>query len=193
MSEDVPFRELIGQVRAGDPQAAAELVRQYEPTIRMVVRRRLADPALRRVLDSLDICQSVLASFFVRVASGQYDLERPEQLFKLLTTMARNKVANAALKQRAACRDPHRLEKGSLERLELIDPHSGPCELAAHQELLQEFRRRLSVEERHLAEQRAQGRPWAEIAAEVGGSPDRLRLQLTRAFDRVAHDLGLDG
>jgi RNA polymerase sigma factor (sigma-70 family) len=192
MSEDVPFCDLIRQIRAGDPQAAAELVRQYEPTIRMVVRRRLADPALRRLLDSMDVCQSVLASFFVRVASGQYDLERPEQLLKLLATMARNKVANAALKQRAARRDPRRLAKASLEQLELIDPHSGPCETVAGRELLQEFRRRLSAEERRLAEQRAQGRPWAEIAAEVGGSPDGLRMQLTRALDRVAHELGID-
>ena len=41
---------------------------------------RLADARLGNLLDSMDICQSVLTSFFVRAAAGQYDLETPEQL-----------------------------------------------------------------------------------------------------------------
>ena len=36
-------------------------------------------------------------------------------------------------------------------------------------ELLQTFRARLTPEERVLADARAQGQPWAEIAAEQGG------------------------
>ena len=52
--------------------------------VRFEARLRLTDPRLRRQYDSLDICQSVLASFFVRAAAGQYDLDRPEQLLKLL-------------------------------------------------------------------------------------------------------------
>src|SRR5438128_10189620 len=69
MSEASSFRDLINRVRARDEQAAAELVRLYEPTIRIAIRVRLSDPALRRLLDSMDICQSVLANFFVRAAS----------------------------------------------------------------------------------------------------------------------------
>jgi hypothetical protein len=34
----------------------------------------------------------VLGSFFVRAALGQYELNRPEQLFKLLASMAHNKL-----------------------------------------------------------------------------------------------------
>ena len=86
------FAHFIARIRAGDEQAAAELVRRYEPAIRTEIRMRFSDPRLRRVVDSMDVCQSVLASFFVRAASGQYDLERPEQLVRLLVTIARNKV-----------------------------------------------------------------------------------------------------
>ena len=32
----------------------------------------------------MDICQSVMASFFVRAALGQYQLNTPEQLLNLL-------------------------------------------------------------------------------------------------------------
>jgi hypothetical protein len=63
---------------------------------------------------------------------------------------------------------------------------------AVGRELLQEFHRRLSAEERTLAEQRAVGRPWAEIASEHGESAEALRKRLTRAIDRVAQELRLD-
>ena len=74
---DGGFREFIRRIRAGDEQAAVDLVRQYEPVIRTEVRMRLSDPRLYRTLDSMDICQSVLLSFFARAALGQYDLDRP--------------------------------------------------------------------------------------------------------------------
>src|SRR6516225_3387179 len=105
MPDEPSFRDLIGRVRQGDELAAAELVRRYEPAIRRAVRFRLTDPRLRRTCDSMDVCQSVLLSFFVRAASGQYDLDTPEQLLRRLTTMARNKLLNQARQQQAGCRD----------------------------------------------------------------------------------------
>ncbi len=106
------FQVLLRRVRAGDGQAAAELVRRYEPAIRRAARVRLVDTRLNRLLDSMDICQSVLASFFVRTALGQYELETPEQLLKLLATMARNKLANQVKGHRATRRDFRRIEAG---------------------------------------------------------------------------------
>src|SRR5258708_26892090 len=105
MADDRSFREFIGRVRRGDEQAATELVRRYEPAIRRAVRFRLTDVHLRRTCDSMDVCQSVLLSFFVRAASGQYDLDTPEQLLRLLTTMARNKLLNHARHEHATRRD----------------------------------------------------------------------------------------
>src|SRR5207253_3150939 len=83
-------------------RAAEELVRRYEATVRLAVRVRLDQSELRRLFDSTDICQSVLGTFFVRAASGQFQLDTPEQLVKLLVTMARNKLINHAHQQRAA-------------------------------------------------------------------------------------------
>src|SRR5262245_43654798 len=101
--------DFVRRIRAGDEQAAADLVRQYEPLVRREVRLRLTDPGLSRALDSMDICQSVMASFFVQAACGRYDLDEPGQLLKLLVTMARNKLASAARKQRAQRRDARRV------------------------------------------------------------------------------------
>src|SRR3954466_778564 len=96
MAENAAFDKLIQQVRGGDEAAAEELVRQYEPAIRRAVRVRLVNPGWRRVVDSVDICQSVMGSFFVRAALGQYDLNSPEQLAGLLVRLARNKVTDLA-------------------------------------------------------------------------------------------------
>src|SRR5438128_4906435 len=148
MPEESSFRDLIDRVRARDEQAAAELVRLYEPTIRMAIRVRLSDPALRRLLDSMDICQSVLANFFVRAASGQFELDTADQLVKLLVTMAGNKLTNYALQQRAARRDQRRVEKAITNESALVDPGPSPSRIVVNKELLQECRRRLSEEER---------------------------------------------
>jgi RNA polymerase sigma-70 factor (ECF subfamily) len=192
MSEDPSFAELVRRVRARDEQAAAELVRRYEPAIRVAVRVRLSDPALRRVFDSMDICQSVLANFFVRAAAGQFELDRPEQLLKLLVVMARNKVTNHALEQQAARRDCRRLQPADPEGHDWVDPQPQANRVVASQDLLHAFRSHLSEEERRLADLRALGRSWPEIAAEVGGSPDALRIRFTRAVDRVARELRLE-
>ena len=174
-AEENSFRLLIRQVRAGDEHAAAELVRQYEPAIRRAVRMRLTDPSLGRFLDSMDICQSVMANFFVRVAAGQFDLQDPEQLLRLLVTMARNKLVDKVREQQAECRD-HRRQQQLPDALEaLASSQNSPSQVVAGRELLQQVQQLLSADERRLAEQRGCGREWADIAAEVGGSPDALR------------------
>jgi RNA polymerase sigma factor (sigma-70 family) len=192
VSEETSFQDLIGRLRTGDGDAAAELVRRYEPAIRRVVRLRLTDARMRRVLDSMDVCQSVLGSFFVRAALGQYDLTNSDQLLKLLAQMARHKVTDQMRRERAGRRDVGRLEADGAVANEVAAGGPSPSQQAAGRELLVEFRKRLSPEEGELAELRAQGREWADIAQERGESPEALRKRLARGLDRVAQQLGLD-
>jgi RNA polymerase sigma-70 factor (ECF subfamily) len=190
MSEELSFRDLIGRVRRGDEQAAAELVRKYEPAIRRAVRFRLTDPRLRRTCDSMDVCQSVMLSFFVRAASGQYDLDTPDQLLRLLTTMARNKLLNQARLNQAARRD-NRLV-GEVPEKDLVSGSPGPSQQVEARELLQEIHRRLSPDELRLVELRNQGHDWASIAELVGGNPAALRQKLHRALARLSQQFGLE-
>jgi RNA polymerase sigma-70 factor (ECF subfamily) len=192
MPDEDPFVDLIRRVRAGEAEAATELVRRYEPALRRFVRVHLRDPRLRRILDSTDICQSVLATFFVRANLGQYDLDTPENLLKLLATIARHKVTNQANRQQADRRDYRREQVLGDMGGELQAAQSDPAEQAEARELLAQVRERLSDEERQLAEMRGRGDSWAEIAAAVGGSAEALRKKLARALDRVLHQLGLD-
>jgi RNA polymerase sigma factor (sigma-70 family) len=192
MDTKTPFEELISRVRAHDEQAAAELVRRYEPAVRIAVRTRLTDAALRRIFDSTDIAQSVLANFFVRAASGQFELHTSEQLIKLLVTMARNKLTNHAVKQRAARRDYRRVQADPILEDQIADRGPSPSQSAAYRELLKEFRSRLSAEELHIADARSLGRSWEEIAAETGSDVNALRSRLSRAISRVVQELKLE-
>jgi RNA polymerase sigma factor (sigma-70 family) len=192
MTEENTFLDLIRRVRAGDGDAAAELVQRYEPAVRRAVRMQLRDPRLRRLLDSTDICQSVLASFFFRAASGQYDLDRPEQLSRLLFVMARNKLISQARKPQVVRRETRLPRRGALDDQVLLAPAPSPSQQAAWRDLLEQVHRRLSEEERRLVDRRVQCQEWSEIAAELGGNPETLRKKLARALDRVARHLGLD-
>jgi RNA polymerase sigma factor (sigma-70 family) len=192
MASDDSFASFIRRIRAGDARAAEELVKKYEPAIRMEVRMRLGDPRLGRVFDSMDICQSVLGSFFLRAAGGQYDLEEPSQLIRLLVGMARNKLNFQIRKQRAKRRDHRRAQALDPAVFDPVGPDQSPSRMVAGEELLQEFRRRLTDEEKQLAEMRAQGQEWAFIAEVLGGTPQARRKQLERAISRIASELGLD-
>ena len=191
-SEINRFRELIRRVRERDEDAAAELVRDYEPAIRRVVRIHMRDRRVRRTLDSMDVYQSVMASFFVRTALGQYDLETPEQLLGLLAKIARNKLANQVSRLQADKRDYRRDISLEDRHDEVPRPASDPGEQASNKELLLKIRERLNADEVVLAEMRAQGKGWKEIAVELGAGEEGLRKKLSRGLDRVMVELGVD-
>lgn len=200
------FRDLIRRVRAGDAPAAAELVRDYQEEIRRIVRIRLTDPRMRSEFESMDICQSVMGNFFARVAAGQFDLDRPEDLLRLLATMAMNKVKDRYRKMTAGKRE-HRVVRGDPDRnpaADVADAGRGPDSIVAEREILDRIRTQLRDEELYLYEQRAVGREWAEIAAGLaaapesvrqklaGSKPDALRKKYERALNRVLEALGID-
>ena len=142
----------------------------------------------------MDVCQSVLKSFFFRTAAGQYDLDTPEQLQRLLVTMAKNKLASAARSQHRRRRDQRRVAAGGEQQLaEVAAGAPTPSEVVAGKELLERFRQALTEEERHLADLRGEGLAWGDIAARMGGTAQARRMQLARAVERVARELGLDG
>jgi RNA polymerase sigma-70 factor (ECF subfamily) len=187
------FQEAIRRVRAGDHQAAAELVRKYEPLIRREVRIHLEDRRLRRLFDSMDVVQSVLASFFVRAAAGEYDLDHPAQLVRLFTRMARNKLASAARKHYRLRRDARRVasDDNALQTMPAVVSQELDEDKLADAEVLRALRNELTAEELQMAVLRAEGRSWSEIAATLGGTAQARRMQLRRGVERAGKKLGL--
>ena len=193
MSDAPSFADFIQRIRTGDDQAAEELVRRYEPLIRREVRQRTLDKRLNRAFDSMDVCQSVLASFFVRAATGEYDLDEPQQLIRLLVTMARNKLVSKARLEQRQRSDNRRVtvtDPVAMEKLRDVQP--SPSEILSRRELLVRMRASLSDEERKIADLRGQGLAWEQIAERLGGNGNTRRMQLTRGIERVGRELGLE-
>jgi RNA polymerase sigma-70 factor (ECF subfamily) len=178
------FQQLLERVRNKDEEAVTELIRRYEPAVRTMVRAWLRpwELRLRKVFDSADICQSVLAWFFLKGAPARYDLARPDDLRKLFLVMVRNRVFYKV-----------RQHKKDQQTVSMTRDTEGrelpPDEVLAGRELLEMISRSLGPEEAELAQRRLQGMTWGEIAAELGGSADGRRMQLARAAERLARDL----
>jgi RNA polymerase sigma-70 factor (ECF subfamily) len=192
-SNSADYANFIRRVRQGDEAAAEELVRRYESEIRLEIRTslRMRDPRLRRVFDSMDICQSVLASFFVQATIGEFELDEPGQLIRLLVGMARNKLAAQVRHHQRRRRDVRRLGTTGPEEHGAASLEETPSQLISSREMIQEFRARLTEEERNLADLRARGSDWATIAQELGGTAEGRRKQVARAIARIEQELGL--
>jgi RNA polymerase sigma-70 factor (ECF subfamily) len=190
--EESPLGDLLARVRAGDQAAAYELVGRYETNIRVAVRTRLTDPALRRQFDSMDVCQSVLQSFFVRAGLGQYDLANPADLIALLVRMAHNKVVSRVRFHSRDRRDVRRVEADGADQLERAAGGEDPARVAAGRELLDRVRAAMTDDERAIADLRGQWCTWHEVAERLGGTAEARRKQFDRALDRVSAELGLD-
>ncbi len=192
MEPESSFEDLLRRVRAGDERAAADLVRQFEPEVRRYIRLRLSNPRFRPLKpthDSVDILQSILGKFFVRAALGQFDLETPRDLIGLLVTMAQHNLVDKIRKPSNGIR----FLNGALPLDTVKERGDSPSEIVSGAEWIQKFLCRMSPEERRLAELRAVGLRWDEVAARVGGTDEAVRKQLVRAIRRVKRQLGLDG
>ena len=194
MFDDADIPELIARIRRGDQEAATELVQRYEPLIRRIVRVKLTDKNLQRSFESMDVCQSVLRSFFVRAAVGEYELNDASQLVNLLAAMARNKLASTARREYQQKRDRRRIAQSSdSQAFDHPDQRQEtPSMIVAGQELLERAKSLLRDEERQLADLRAAGRSWDEIAAQVGGTAQARRVQFSRAMERITNELELN-
>lgn len=191
MEEQTDFKSLIARVRAGDASAAQELVETYEADLRVVARSRLRDSRMRRTLDSLDVCQSVLGAFFVRAASGQLEVDTPEQLLRLLATMARNKVTDLTRHARADKRDAARIAATPADELAVRSQGETPSQVLVAKELLDKARSALPEDVRRISDLRRNGVAWDEIGRILDESPEALRKKLKRSMDHVCDKLGI--
>jgi RNA polymerase sigma-70 factor (ECF subfamily) len=186
---------LVEQLRRGDEAAAEELVRFYEPQVRRAIRVRLRNRHLRRLLETSDVCQSVLKSFFMQVARGQDHIHDPTRLRQLLMAMARKKLVSYARHHTAAKRDVRRQVSlaDCLEALTARDQGPSPLDVVALRDLLSTVRGHFTDEEWTLINLRADGQTWREIAACIGSTEDAVRMKVCRAVERVRNEIALSG
>ena len=188
---DPEFIDFVRRIRAGDDRAAQELVNRFESLIRREVRVRISGNQVNRAFDSVDVTQSVLANFFVRAASGQFELEHPDQLARLLVTMARNKLVSRVRSERRQIRDIRRVSEHPDALGRVADGQPSPSEIVARKEILERVRTLLSDEERQIIDLRNQGLGWEEVATRLGGSGQARRMQMSRGIERLTRQLGI--
>ena len=192
MSEPADFTALINRVKQGEQEAAAELVRRYEPEIRRYIRLRMTSCSIRRFVDSFDVCQSVLGRFFQCLAVDKLDISDPANLQAILRTIAKNRVYDVVSHAHAARRDVRRVAPAGDEPLAVLaDSSDTPSKLVAAEELVAAIYEKLPSEVRQLVEARMHGSNWEELAVMASSTPEAVRKQVNRAIQRAADALGL--
>jgi RNA polymerase sigma factor (sigma-70 family) len=187
------LQELLRRIGDGDQAAAEEFYREYEPHVRKVIRARMRAAGLpsRRLSDSSDLCQAVLAGFLVNSAVGRYKLDDSDAVRKLLSKIAANRVIDLA--RRPEFRKPAVPIAGGAEGVEPVAHGSSPESQVALHELIQKADRLLTKSERPIAELRKEGLTWEEIGQRLGKSADAVRKALDRAAGRIMLALGMEG
>ena len=189
MLSDQEFSLLMDRARSGDAAAASELVSLYEPEIRRVARMRLTDSRLRRLVDSIDICQSVFGKFFETAQSPKgIELQKPEQLLGLLVRMTQNRVVDEHRHQTAQKRNAG---DGVVEAVPgiVVSDSPGPKTEYEIKDMFANIQSKLTDAESEVADLRGNGLSWNEIAEQIGGTADSHRKRLDRAIDRIRNEM----
>ncbi|AMV20201.1 RNA polymerase sigma factor [Planctomyces sp. SH-PL14] len=183
---------LIERIRTGDEDACTSLVRDYEPELRRFIRFRMTSSSVRRFVDSLDICQSVLARFFRSLDSDELDISDPAKLRALLLQIAQNRIYDAVALQHAKKRDARRTELGGDELLASLQESTDHVErILEMQELVERVYTHCSDADRSLIERRMNGADWNELAASAGATEEAVRKRVERAIEKAAVAAGV--
>ncbi len=202
-------QQFLETLRTGDSHAVEGLLRQIDPFLRRIIRQRLIDGRVRRVVDTTDVLHSVVKDFLARPRSrpgtAAADGDRtplpalaeeavcpssskgqapfpPNALGAYLAAAVRHKIQTRSRKEKR--------HAGSLNPAwEPPSPDSSPSHLAQEQDFKEAIRARLSEDRQRLFDLKTQGLTWDEIAGRVGGRADALRMRLTRSIAAILRDL----
>jgi RNA polymerase sigma factor (sigma-70 family) len=185
------FGDWLVKLRRGEATEVTEFVTTYEPYVRRALRFRLKRAALQSVADSMDVCQSVLGGFLMRLAAGDYEIASVEELRGLLVAIAQKKFLHLNRRETAAKRN--HLRNTPLEQLNELPERteSDPASIALIAELFEQAESRLSPKLLEVFRMRRKGFKWDEIVEKTGGDSSVLRKQLSRAIQQISQELGL--
>jgi RNA polymerase sigma-70 factor (ECF subfamily) len=175
---------LVARLSAGDPAAAEQVYKTYEPYLRLVVRKQMP-PHLRRKFDSIDVVQSVWADLLPRFRAAAWQFENALQLRGFLIKAARHRLIDRVRKQRAGLAVERPLVGSAQEGMP-------PSRLPRPSELSQAddvWRRMLAVcppEHHDLLRLKRQGLRLAEIADRTGLHVDSVRRIVRKVAGQLA-------
>jgi DNA-directed RNA polymerase specialized sigma24 family protein len=194
--DDDSFSYLLERLRRRDNAAAAQVFDRFAERLVALARSRL-DARLRQRLDPEDVLQSVLRTFFVRLADGQFSLRDWDSLWGLLVCITVRKCAKAHERNTAAGRDVYRetalAAAGGTESgpsWDFLDRGPGPSEGALLDEAIEEALREFNEGEIQIVLLSLQGETPAAVKergrcslSKVYRVLDRFRQRLERLRD----------
>ena len=189
VTQDTSFRQVFEQLRQGDNAAATAVFERYAARLIAVARTHL-DARLRRRVDAEDVLQSVLRTFFVRLAGGNVTLINWDSLWGFLVCITVRKCARARERNRAGVRDVKR-EAASPESddsgrvWEVIGREPGPQDGALLNEALDQATRGLTEQGGQAVMLTLQGLSVPEVAEQLGCSVRKVYRVLEHVRNRL--------
>jgi RNA polymerase sigma factor (sigma-70 family) len=178
--------DLLLEYTSRDEIAAVEQVlADYEPYLRVLVRRSLPAP-LRAKFDSIDVVQSVWVHVLRALRDGTWQVTDRARLQALLVTVARRRLVSRYRHHRAAL---ERGEPGGGDVEGLTAPRQPrPSEVVQADDLWEKMLALCPPEHHELLRLRRQGLLLREIAERTGMHEGSVR----RVLRRLARQLALE-
>lgn len=185
MSRDT-LDHLLERLCDGDEASAERVFRDYEPYLRLVVRRMLS-PKLRSKFDSIDVVQSVWADVVVGFREAGWRFETPAHLKAFLVKATRNRFLDRVRQQRLPLAYERSLEVSDLNHACPAVGYGAGADAEAD-ELWQQMLTLCPPQHQPLLEMKRQGCSLAIIAERSGLHPSSVR----RIFYDLARRLAAD-
>ena len=195
--EELTDAELVERWRAGDEQAATILHERYLGKLLNLVGRHLAGKFNSR-LDPDDVVQSVFRSIFRLTREGRFEFEGDGDFWKLLLTMALNKVRNTVRHHQAGKRDPA-MESISTSGdgmdgyiVNRLSSQPTIQEIVSFTDMLEQVLKRLDPEQQLLIQYRIEGYTQKEIAEKLSVDDRTVRRMFANIRTRGEEIWGED-
>lgn len=179
MPSDGSITRFVGQLQAGDADAAAPLWQRYFQQLVELARRKLGQAKVR-VADEEDVALSAFDSFCRGLKAGRFaELHDRDNLWKLLVVLTARKASHLVRDERRLKRGGDRKAEAGDELASLISREPSP-EFAA--ELAENCQRLLALlgddELRAIALNKMEGYTNEEIAAQQQCAPRTVERKL---------------
>lgn len=175
---------LVAKLSSGDMSAAEPLYLEFEPYLRMVVRRNLPR-RLRTKLDSADVVQSVWAKLMAGLHNAEWDFANAAQLRAFLLKATRNRLIDRVRQHRQALeREQPLTDTVPANMPRSREPRAS--EVAQADDLWQQMLLLCPPEHHELLRLKCQGLPLADVAARTGMHVDSVRRVIRQLARQMA-------
>jgi RNA polymerase sigma-70 factor (ECF subfamily) len=171
------------QLDLADATSAGRLFDLYSQRLVRLAGENI-HPMLKKRFDGEDIVQSVFRTFFRRHQSGKFEIEREQQLWRLLVTITICKTRSAARRHMAAKRAAQ-AEQLLPNESDLRDREPSPEDAVAFWEEVDAAMRGLPDRATEILAARLEGKTKTEISSELNLSRQTIHRILNLIKERL--------